>query len=193
MQNSNTLIIIFVVILAAFGMLFISRDQQRAQIQPSQATTATSQNCLDEDCLAVADLDYPVDTLPDTVETALISALDDEYKALATYEAVMAEHGNIRPFIMIARAEQRHITSLLGLFDKYGIEIAENPYQGNVSAPESIKLACQTGVDAEIANAALYRDELLLAVTNYPDITRVFTNLMNASEQKHLPAFERCN
>jgi len=53
--------------------------------------------------------------------------------------------------------------------------------------------ACQIGVDAEIANAALYRDELLPAVTAYEDITLVFENLMNASQQKHLPAFEKCN
>ena len=57
----------------------------------------------------------------------------------------------------------------------------------------TLTAACQTGVDAEIANADLYKNILLPIVTNYPDITAVFTNLMNASEEKHLPAFEKCN
>jgi hypothetical protein len=47
-------------------------------------------------------------------------------------------------------------------------------------------------VQAEIDNAKLYRDVLILSMKNYPDIVNVFTNLMNASEQNHLKAFERC-
>ena len=69
----------------------------------------------------------------------------------------------------------------------------ENVWLGTVSAPATLQEACQIGVDAEIANAALYQNELLPVVADYEDITAVFTNLMNASEQKHLPAFERCN
>jgi len=33
----------------------------------------------------------------------------------------------------------------------------------------------------------------LPTASSYEDIVQVFTNLMNASEQKHLKAFERCN
>jgi hypothetical protein len=50
--------------------------------------------------------------------------------------------------------------------------------------------ACAAGVQAEIDNAALY-DELFSMVDN-TDIIRVFTSLQQASETKHLPAFERC-
>jgi len=45
-------------------------------------------------------------------------------------------------------------------------------------------------VQAEIDNAALY-DELFSMVDN-PDIVRVFTSLQQASQTKHLTAFERC-
>jgi len=51
--------------------------------------------------------------------------------------------------------------------------------------------ACQAGVDAEIADAALY-DELL-KVTDNPDVMQVFKNLQAASLNNHLPAFEACN
>lgn len=149
-------------------------------------------NCLADDCLAVDELTYPAGELSDTSKTSLNKALDDEYKAQATYEAIMAKLGNIRPFIMIIRAEEQHISSLKALFDKYGLEIPGNPYTGKITSPQTLSEACTAGVDAEIANASLYKDELLPSVTEYEDITLVFTNLMNASQEKHLPAFQRC-
>jgi hypothetical protein len=158
-----------------------------------QGMHANRGNCLADECLAVDGLDYPVGTLSDAAKQALSDALDDEYKAWATYGAVMEKFGNIRPFIMISRAEEQHISSLKGLFEKYGLTIPENSYVSRVSAPATLAAACQIGVDAEIANAKLYQEQLLPAVTAYPDITQVFTNLMNASQDKHLLAFDRCN
>ena len=149
--------------------------------------------CLSDECLLVDGLDYPVGELSAGAKSALFSAIDDEYKALSTYEAVMAKEGRVRPFVMIASAEEQHIASLKALFDKYGLAIPENTWMGTVSVPSTMAASCQAGVDAEVANAALYRDTLLPAVKEYPDITGVFTNLMNASQTKHLPAFDRCN
>lgn len=152
----------------------------------------TRGNCNGEVCLAVDSLEYPVGDLSEEATQSLEKALDDEYKAYSTYDAVIKKFGNIRPFIMIIRGEEQHISSLKGLFDKYGLEIPENPYLGNITAPETIALSCSTGVEAEIENAALYRDNLLPNVSEYEDITLVFNNLMNASQNQHLSAFERC-
>lgn len=149
--------------------------------------------CLDDQCLSVTGLDYPVGTLSDAAKQSLGAALDDEYKALATYQAVIAKQGMVRPFSMISRAEEQHISQLKGLFDKYGVTIPENPYLSKVTAPDTLQAACQTGVEAEQLNVALYRDTLLPTVKEYPDITRVFTNLMSASQYRHLPAFDQCN
>ncbi len=150
-------------------------------------------NCLADDCLLVEGLEYPVDELSAKVQKALGEAINDEYKALSTYEAVIAKFGIVRPFSMIKSAEEQHIASLKAIYDKYGLEIPENSWPSKISTPTTLKEACQIGVDAEIANAALYKDKLLPAVQEYEDIMLVFTNLMNASEQKHLPSFEKCN
>lgn len=150
------------------------------------------EGCIADECLSVDGLEYPVATLSDGAKEALAAALEDEYKAFATYQSVMEKFGAIRPFVMISRAEEQHIAALKALHDKYGIAVPENSYLGKVSSPESVSAACQTGIDAEIANAALYDDRLLPVVSTYPDIVRVFTNLRNASEDRHLPAFERC-
>ncbi|XOU95003.1 MAG: ferritin-like domain-containing protein [Candidatus Kerfeldbacteria bacterium] len=154
----------------------------------------TKSNCVADDCLKVDNLDYPVSELESEVLTALDKAIDDEYKARATYEAVIAEYGSVRPFSMIIRAEEQHISSLKAIYDKYGATIPADPYDVSaLTVPVTITDSCQLGVEAEIANAALYSDELLPAVTDYEDITTIFTSLMNASDDKHLPAFDKCN
>lgn len=160
---------------------------------PNTKTIPTKDTCLSDDCLAVESLEYPVNVLSSSATKALHDALYDEYKALNTYKVVIQTLGTIRPFSMIKGAEEQHIASLKTLFDKYGITIPANTLKDTIQAPTTKQQACQIGVDAEIANARLYKEKLLPAVNDYPDITNVFEHLMNASEQKHLPAFERCN
>lgn len=53
--------------------------------------------------------------MPKEIE-ALHEALDDEYKSFATYEQVIADFGDVRPFINICDAEGRHIAALTRLF-----------------------------------------------------------------------------
>lgn len=121
---------------------------------------------------------------------ALIMALDDEYKAWSVYDQVMTDLGTARPFTNIQRAEENHIAALVTLFDRYGLEVPVNTWVGDVPHFDTLAEACEAGVQAEIDNAALY-DELRSMVDN-PDITRVFDALQQASQDKHLPAFERC-
>lgn len=150
-------------------------------------------NCIADECLLVDGLEYPVGTLPESAKSAVLSALDDEYKARATYEAVMSKLGRIRPFVMISRAETQHISSLAAILDKYGIDTPADPWIGKVSVPDTLAESCQAGVAAEIANASLYRDDLLPKVKEYEDIVGVFTSLMDASQEQHLSAFQSCD
>jgi len=53
-------------------------------------------------------------------------------------------------------------------------------------APGSILEAYETGVSAEIENAAMY-DKLLIAAAEYPDVKSV-----KASQENHLSSFQRC-
>lgn len=178
------------------GYIFVQQKETPSQQQDAGNVSQNKQpnrgNCLADDCLLVSDLEYPAGELSVEVRDALEDAINDEYMALATYQSVRAKFGNVRPFSMIQGAEEQHIASLKALYDKYGLQVPENTWSTKVTTPASLQEACQVGVDAEIANAALYREKLLPVVTEYEDITGVFTTLMNASQQKHLPAFERC-
>ena len=131
------------------------------------------------------------DPLDEADIEALHLALDDEYHALATYLSVMETFGEVEPFASIALAEQKHIDALVNQFNKYGIPVPGNPWLGNAPVFDSLTQACQTGVDAEIANAALY--DKLFSMTDNEALIRVFTNLKNASLEHHLPEFEACN
>lgn len=121
---------------------------------------------------------------------ALEEALDDEYRAEATYQAIIDKFGAVRPFINIIDAERRHAGMVKNQFSRLGIEPPENPYLGEIEAPESLQEACKNGVEAEIENIALY-DRLLPKVSD-PQIRETFGRLQAASRNNHLPAFRRC-
>lgn len=117
---------------------------------------------------------------------ALNEALDDEYKALATYDQVLNDFGPIRPFDNIRQAESRHIDALRQVYERYGITPPSNTWAGNVPRFNSVKSACVAAVRAEIDNADLY--DRIMKCTPRPDILTVFQNLRDASQQRHLPA-----
>lgn len=129
-------------------------------------------------------------------ETALGAALQDERHAEAFYDAVLNKFSGARPFSNIIEAERQHQKMLLGLYETYGIAVPNNDYSTGAMAapavPETLADACKIGVEAEIANRDLYDKQLLPAVAAYPDIMLVMQRLRDASEEKHLPAFQRC-
>jgi hypothetical protein len=123
-------------------------------------------------------------------ELALMQALDDEYKSWTTYDQVIKDFGEVRPFINIRDAEARHIEALLGLFRQYGITPPANQWIGNTPKFTSVKAACEASVTGEIENVALY--DRLLKSTSKQDILNVYNALRTASQERHLPAFQRC-
>lgn len=136
-------------------------------------------------------------TLSDGARSAIEAALEDEHRAEAFYAAVMEKFGDVRPFRNIIRAEQAHAAELNALLVNYGLEQkTANPHLGSAElaalVPETLGDACKIGVDAEIANRELYDKRLMPAVQDYADVQVVFAALRDASEKKHLPAFERC-
>lgn len=125
-----------------------------------------------------------------TLEEALATALDDEYRARATYRAVLAAYGDARPFVNIVESEERHIEALRRLCERYGVAIPADPWPARVSAPESLEAACRAAVEAERENGALYA-RLIEAAGGRPDVEETFRRLLTASQDNHLPAFER--
>ena len=126
-----------------------------------------------------------------TLEKALGEALEDEYRARATYRAVLDAFGDVRPFSNIVESEGRHIEALSQLYAKYDLQMPTDRWAGEITAPASVEEACRAGVRAERENRAMY-DRLLPEVRSYPDVVGTFERLCSASQERHLPAFERC-
>lgn len=128
--------------------------------------------------------------LTDTEIRVLHETLDDEYRSWASYDQVIADFGEVRPFINIRQAEARHIEALLGLFERYALPVPSNPWLGKVERYASLQAVCEAGVVAEIANGEM--DERLLGQTQRTDILTMLRHLQEASQQRHLAAFQRC-
>lgn len=125
-----------------------------------------------------------------TLEEVLAEALLDEYKARDTYRKIINTFGAVRPFVNIVEAEQRHIESLLVLYEKYDIPLPAIPDPDMIDIPDSLLEACKMGVEAEIENLTMY--DRLIEATDLPDVIVVLKRLQTASRDNHLPAFQRC-
>jgi len=113
---------------------------------------------------------------------------DGEYAAAAMYQAVIDEFGSVEPYVTIKAGEERHIDALTRQLERYGIDVPDNPYLGEVSAPADLQLAAEAWAEGEIANVEMY-DELL-DQTDDSTLRRVLENLRRASLESHLPLFE---
>ena len=124
------------------------------------------------------------------LQEILEEALLDEYKARDTYRKIIETFGAVRPCINIVEAEQRHIESLLTLYEKYHFPLPAIPGPDRIDVPDSPLKTCQLGMEAEIAKLTLY--DRLIEATDPPDVIEVLKRLQSASRDNHLPAFQRC-
>lgn len=123
-------------------------------------------------------------------QQATIDAINDEYYARALYTAVIEKFGAVRPFSNIVRAEDRHVSLWKTLFNQYRIKIPGDSFAGKIPVPDTLPAACQVSLEIEIANVAMY--DRFLGFVQEPDLRAAFTQLRQVSQERHLPAFQRC-
>ncbi|MEZ5416668.1 MAG: hypothetical protein R2708_04925 [Vicinamibacterales bacterium] len=130
--------------------------------------------------------------IPPGLTAVLEQALHDEYLAETIYQGVIADFGQVLPFVNILTAEERHSASIARLYTARALAPPANPYTvATVTHYPTITAACAAGVAAERANIALY--DALLTGDLPADVRQVFTNNRAASADNHLPAFLRCS
>lgn len=123
-----------------------------------------------------------------TIDEMLLYAIEDELRAKAEYEMIMATYDVLNPFSNIARSEQKHIDLLVPLLAQYDVEYDEEDILNHLIVINSLQEAYEVGVIAEIANIAMY--DLFLTYDLPSDLVYAFTALRDAS-YNHLAAFEK--
>jgi hypothetical protein len=131
----------------------------------------------------------PTQPLSDTEAAALETAIQDEYKSRATYNQVLADFGQVRPFSRIVQAEGRHVEVLARLHKRYGLAVPDDTWAEKVPAFDSLNAAAMASITGEQENGALY-DRLMEDVAN-PELRTAFSALRFATMEHHLPAFQR--
>jgi hypothetical protein len=117
-------------------------------------------------------------------------ALDDERHAENRYGAAVEELGRSAPLARLGRAEGRHSAALETLLSRHGAAIPARRASDAPPAFGSLSNACREGERIERENVALYDD--LLRGSLPDDVRCVFQHLRSASQERHLPALERC-
>lgn len=123
-----------------------------------------------------------------TLEEMLDLAIEDERLALSEYRLIMEKFNISRPFSNIIKAEQSHEKALLNLYDVYGFDVNDFDASSHLVIPDSLEEIYKIGIEAEIANIAMY--EKFLTYDLPEDVRRVFTSLRDGSIN-HLKAFRR--
>ena len=123
----------------------------------------------------------------------LSAGIADEYRAYYTYKRVVEDLLDPKPFSTIAEAETQHISTVSKLFESRGLPVPESQYAiTTVPGFATVSAACWAGVDAETLNYKMYEGFLTTLGGEPQDVVNVFTSLMLASRDKHLPAFTNC-
>ena len=130
----------------------------------------------------------PADVRP--LEDVLTEAINEEYKARATYQSVIESLGSVVPFSNIVVSENAHVEAWKALFVSNNLSVPADTYAGNVTAPATLTTACQAGVAAETEDVALY--DRLMTQTSDPAALIVMAQQRQVSQENHLPAFQRC-
>jgi hypothetical protein len=126
-------------------------------------------------------------TDPEIVLAALMGP-EGEYSAAASYLAVLDKYGSVEPYQTIYQAELRHIDALIRQLERLGEDVPENPYLGQITAPDDLVAAAEAWAIGEVLNVELY--DLLISKTENESLLKVLGNLRSASLESHLPAFE---
>ncbi len=135
--------------------------------------------------------------LGDAVKAAVEEAFRDELRGEAIYARVLKDHGDVRPFSNVIRAERRHAAFLEDVLKARGLAVPAPP-AGDVPAFATVREACAAAVAFETQNVALY-DRLLAASGTAgagplpEDVKQAFEHNRMASLDHHKPAFERCS
>jgi hypothetical protein len=152
----------------------------------------TSVDSLDEALQELPDwtLNAPAEGSDAALAWEALMGPEGEFAALASYQAVLDEYGDVEPYATIMQAEARHADALIRQLGRMGVDTPEeNPYLGLIAAPADLTTAAEAWAEGEVANVELY-DRLLADATD-EGLIRVFENLRRASAEQHLPAFER--
>lgn len=127
---------------------------------------------------------------PTTPElTAILQeAINDEYAARNTYQAVLDKHGNIRPFNRIVRSEENHIRAIERIAENNGVTVVAP--KNTIIAPDTIEASVERAIEIDEEDIEMYDELIALGLPE--DVERMFTNLQNGS-RNHLAAFTRSN
>lgn len=122
---------------------------------------------------------------------ALIDATTSEFKALATYQAVVKKFGDERPFASWIRSGPERIDeNLKPLFAKYGVAVPAMPDPTKVAAPASLKDACRIAVQLEGERLVMY--EKSLKTIKEADVVEAFTRMRDAARRRQNGVREHC-
>lgn len=118
---------------------------------------------------------------------ALRIALYDEYAARAFHARVLEAFGRQAPFTAAVKTGARHVATLSGLCERYGVPRPLDPFPTETSLAPSWRANCARAAAGEQGKAGLYAT--LAPQVAAADVRKAFRRLQAAALDQALPAF----
>lgn len=109
----------------------------------------------------------------------LLLALNEAYRAEATYSQVVTDLGHVQPFAPLRLSKAAHVEFLLGLFRTYQVPIPNNPWTGKTTRFTTLREAVTAALKGEPELAEVYARAI--ETTGREDIIAVYEYLHRAS------------
>ena len=119
---------------------------------------------------------------------ALGEAMDREYKALATYRAIVERFGAVAPFPHLIQEADRQVDALLRVYTRNRIDPPRDRWARRLPSPETLGDACRNAIDSELESANTY-DRLVDEVED-PAIRLVLSQLDEACRYRRRPLLQ---
>lgn len=133
--------------------------------------------------------------LDEAARSALLAALDDAHRNRAFHLAVLDRFPGALPFVHVVEAEGRHVEAIAALLRAHGLAVPADVHAGSEAmrraVPATLACACDIARECVIDNVDRFVDHRLPRVADHPAIVEVFTRVMEAARDRHLPAFRR--
>jgi hypothetical protein len=120
----------------------------------------------------------------------LLDVLRALRRAHATSRQVLADHGQVHPFVNLVAAQEHQIDAVIRILDRHQVTVPSDTWPPPTDRSPSVLAACERGLAMETGLSILF--DRLLAESTRPDLITLYRHLQDAARLRHVPALRRC-
>jgi hypothetical protein len=130
------------------------------------------------------------DTLTAAEAGGLLDVLRALRRAHGTSRQVLADHGQVHPFVNLVAAQRHQIDAVVRVLDRHGVTAPDDSWPPPTDRSPTVLAACERGLATETGLSILF--DRMLAESTRPELISLYRHLQDAARLRHVPTLRRC-